>query len=100
MTSEIRLLLTEVEAAKALRLSQRTLRKARNDGLLRYILIGRAVRYTMDDLQAYIDSLGKVNVACLLPPQPSKPRKAAKRGSAVIVPFHLRAERKPGRDRL
>lgn len=100
MTSTAHLLLTEAEAAKALRLSTRTLRKARHDGQLRYILIGRAIRYTMDDLQTYIDSLGKVEVKCPQPNLPPKPRKAGKNKSAEILPFHLRGGRSARGERL
>lgn len=48
-------LLTELQAADQLALCPRTLRKARQRGDLPYVLIGRAVRYTPDDLQAFID---------------------------------------------
>lgn len=44
------ILLTEKEAAQRLSLCTRTLRKARQDGELPYILIGRAVRYAVADL--------------------------------------------------
>lgn len=92
------LLLTEAEAAEALRLCRRTLRKARAEGLLRYILVGRAVRYTHDDLQSWIDSLRQAGPPC---PAPSSPAtRSRQRGSAQIVPFHLRKSGAAGRERL
>lgn len=83
------LLLTEAEAADRLRLSQRTLRKARQDGQLRYVLIGRAVRYTEQDLETFIDSLRTVQPQC---PPKSPPTRNVKpsRKSGVIVPFTVR----------
>lgn len=51
------LLFTETEAAEAMKLCTRTLRKARQAGQLTYILHGRAVRYTLADLNSFIDSL-------------------------------------------
>lgn len=83
------LLLTETEAAQRLSLSPRTLRKARSEGKLRYVLIGRAVRYTEDDLTTFIDSLRTVQPAC--PPKPEPTRNTRKKGrSAQIIPFTVR----------
>lgn len=80
------LLLTEDEAADRLRLSARTLRKARQEGTLRYVLIGRAVRYTLEDLESFIDSLRRVQPPCQ--PHRSSPRVTTRRPkSAQIVPF-------------
>lgn len=80
------LLLTEAEAAERLRLCQRTLRNARREGKLRYVLIGRAVRYTEDDLKNFIDSLRTVQPAC--PPNPKPARSTHRKGkSAQIIPF-------------
>lgn len=85
------LLLTEAEAADRLRLSQRTLRKARQDGRLHYVLIGRAVRYTLSDLESYIEALRRVEAACPQPHRSPAPKAArsARRGG-VIVPFTVR----------
>ena len=49
-------LLTEDEAAEQLKLCTRTLRKERQAGRLPYILIGRAVRYTLADLEAFVEA--------------------------------------------
>ncbi len=87
------LLLTEVEAAERLRLCTRTLRKARKDGALHYILIGRAVRYTVADLESFVERLRKVEPACL-PPKPPRTKAAPQRGGGdVIVPFRERNKR-------
>lgn len=83
------LLLTEAEAAQRLRVCTRTLRKARHSGLLHYVLIGRAVRYTLADLESYIDRLRQVQPLC--PPTTSTRRSTAptkRRGE--IVPFSVR----------
>lgn len=87
------LLLTEAEAADRLRLCQRTLRKARREGKLRYVLIGRAVRYTEDDLTSFIDSLRTVQPACPPKPQPTRSARSTRKG-AQIIPFTDRNRRK------
>lgn len=48
-------LLTEQEAAEALRVCARTLRKERKAGRLSYISIRGAIRYTNADLAEYIE---------------------------------------------
>lgn len=97
------LLLTEAEAADRLRLCQRTLRKARQKGLLHYVLIGRAVRYTVADLESFIDALRQqVPAQCLtsapspLPrAQPARKGLGARAGqSAAIIPFTARTARR------
>lgn len=95
------ILLTEAEAAQRLRLSARTLRNARNDGLLRYVLIGRSVRYTIEDLESYIDLFRQVTAPCPKP-APASPSKRTRRGqqSAVIVPFHQRKAKAARGERL
>lgn len=84
------MLLTEAEAAHALRLCTRTLRKARKDGRLQFVLIGRAVRYRTDDLSAFIETHAMAQA-----PAP-KPRPQMRRASGIagrtdnIVPFSQR----------
>lgn len=84
------LLLTETEAAERLRVSMRTLRKARQEGVLQYVLIGRAIRYTLGDLESYIERLRQVQPAC----PPSRPisrnSQPARRRNGEIVPFMVR----------
>lgn len=86
------LLLTEKEAAHRLSLSTRTLRKARQAGTLRYVLIGRAVRYTEDDLTTFIDSLRTVQPACPPSAQPTRSTRSTRKG-AKIIPFTDRNSR-------
>ncbi len=50
-----KLLLTVREAAAALSISERTLWTLTDAGAVNAIRIGRAVRYAVADLQAYID---------------------------------------------
>ncbi|WP_446745933.1 helix-turn-helix domain-containing protein [Sphingomonas sp. OTU376] len=58
------LLLTEEQAAERLSLCTKTLRKERKAGRLPYILIGRAVRYTLDDLESFIARARQDTPAC------------------------------------
>lgn len=78
-------LLTETEAAEALRVCPRTLRKARQEGKLSYVLIGRAVRYTADDLQGFIEASRQDRQPC----QTTR-RTNARRNTGNIVPFTAR----------
>lgn len=48
-------LMTEPEAAEALKVCTRTLRKARQAGNLPFVRIGRNIRYTHDDLNHFIE---------------------------------------------
>lgn len=89
------LLLTENEAAARLQISGRTLRKERQAGNVRYILIGRCVRYHPDDLAQLIDAKRIADR-----PMPTQrtghgTRKvAANRAAGVIVPFSERQRRR------
>ena len=56
------ILLTEAEAAACLRICARSLRKARADGKLHYILIGRSVRYSIEDIDLFIATSRKVQI--------------------------------------
>jgi excisionase family DNA binding protein len=50
----VKLLLTAPEAAKALAIGQRKLWELTNRGIIRAVRIGRAVRYDLRDLEAFI----------------------------------------------
>ncbi len=81
-------LLTEDQAAAHLALCPRTLRKARQSGTLSYVLIGRAVRYTLADLDQFIDNHRRKEAPCL---DQTKPKTRARPGrTAQIVPFTAR----------
>ena len=79
-------LLTEAEAAEALRLCTRTLRKARHEGKLSYVLIGRAVRYTMSDLESFIEASRQDAQPCLNVPR----KRTNARRPGNVVPFTAR----------
>jgi len=49
-------LLTETELAGFLKVSKRSIRHARQAGALRYLLVGRAVRYRIADVDAFIET--------------------------------------------
>lgn len=86
MSLDAPILYTEAEAAERLRLCPATLRKARQEGRLRYIKYGRAIRYSPDDLAGFIDAQ-----RCLDPqPARSAPPKPRKAGRGKIVPFSKR----------
>lgn len=77
-------LLTEDEAAQALKVCTRTLRQARKDGRLTFVLIGRCVRYTMDDLENFIATSRQDTM-----PRNRVTRRTVTR-QAKIVPFTAR----------
>ena len=79
-------LLTELEAAEALQLSTRTLRTLRSEGRLSYVLIGRSVRYTMDDLTSFIEASRQDGQPCEKPTR----RVTARPRNSKIVPFTAR----------
>ena len=79
-------LLTEPQAAEALQVCTRTLRKARQEGRLTYVLIGRSVRYTMDDLSSFIEESRQDAQPCEKPT-----RRVTIRGrNSKIIPFTAR----------
>ncbi|WP_159977833.1 MULTISPECIES: helix-turn-helix domain-containing protein [unclassified Novosphingobium] len=87
------LLLTEAEAALRLQVCTRTLRKARHSGLLHYVLIGRSIRYTMADLESYIERLRQVQPNCPLK-EPTRRISLPSRKGGEIVPFTERNRRR------
>lgn len=80
-------LLTEPEAAEALRVCTRTLRKARQEGKLTYVLIGRSVRYTMSDLESFIEESRQDAPPCH---KPTRKQPIARPRNGKIVPFTAR----------
>lgn len=85
-------LLSEHEAAEALRLCPRTLRKERQAGNLPYVLIGRRVLYAPDDLAVFIER-SRQRTTHVAPK--TSGRKVANRRGSNIVPFSMR----PGGER-
>ena len=82
-------LLTETQAAEALSISPRTLRKARQEGRIAHILIGRAVRYTMDDIARFVEA-SRQDVRPCDQHRPPAPRRTARHRGGNIVPFSQR----------
>lgn len=54
-------LLTETQAAEFLQMSERSVRKVRQAGALRFVQIGRLIRYRIDDIQGFIENCVVVN---------------------------------------
>jgi excisionase family DNA binding protein len=77
-------LLTESEAARVLRLHPRTLRKARSSGSLTHIRLGRSIRYTIADLNAF---LAAATVANDVEPLPTRRSSLAARKPAAVRTF-------------
>lgn len=89
-------LLTEEEAANALRVCSRTLRKARQAGQLPFIRIGRNVRYSESDLAKFIERSRE----CPSTNAPAR-RSGNTRSTTTVFDFEEarkeKASRKPGR---
>jgi excisionase family DNA binding protein len=81
-------LLTEDEAAEALRVCPRTLRKERQAGKLPYILIGRRVLYSPTDIETFIERARATSQAPTKNISRSKTSANCKPG--VIIPFSQR----------
>lgn len=83
-------LLTEAEAAEALGLSARTLRKLRAGGSIRYVaLTARRVAYRPQDLEAYV--AGRVQMAAPATTQPPRAQRKP-RHNARVIPFTARPD--------
>jgi excisionase family DNA binding protein len=83
------LLLTEEEAAEALKLCPRTLRKLRQAGEIRYVaLTGRKIAYRPEDCVAYVES--RVRQAEPTPVPRMRGRAVGNRRGGNIVPFSAR----------
>jgi hypothetical protein len=72
-------LLDEAQACKILCACPRTLRELRKSGALPFVLIGRAVRYTIPDLHAFIESRRTWDA-----PAPAPRRQQPRRPSSVV----------------
>ena len=59
ISTDAALLLTPKQAAEALAISPRKLWGMTSSGEISHLRIGRAVRYPLDDLRAYIDAQKK-----------------------------------------
>jgi len=80
-------LLTEAEAAKRLRIGERTLRQLRCDGKIRYIaLTARKIAYRLEDCEEYLAARVRVNDPAAVAPRP----KRRARPTGKIVPYSER----------
>lgn len=82
-------LLTEPEAAAALHVCTRTLRKAREEGRLHWVKIGRRICYTPEDLAAFVDAARQ----CKAQRSSALPAPIPRRGGTTIIPFSKRDRR-------
>ncbi len=75
-------LIPEPEAAQRLHVCTRTLRKARDAGLLHFVKLGRRICYTEQDLADFIDSQRQ----CAAPSSPARPPAPKTKRPGVVVP--------------
>ncbi|MXP42943.1 helix-turn-helix domain-containing protein [Allopontixanthobacter sediminis] len=89
-------LLTEHEAAEALRVCTRTLRKARQEGALPYVRFGRTIRYTESDLTQFIEKARECHSTSA-----KAPRSGGTRSQSTVCDFEAalkkRASAKPAK---
>ena len=76
-------LLAEAEAAEALRIRPRTLRKCRQSGEIAFIRFGRSIRYSAAEVNEFV---GRATVANDRSPTKST-RRVPTRAIATIIPF-------------
>ena len=86
------ILLTEEQAAAALEVCTRTLRKERQAGNLHYIQIGRAIRYAPEDLASFVERMREAATPEITR---KKGKASANRKSGNIVPFSARDRKRP-----
>lgn len=80
------ILLTEPEAAKRLRIGERTLRNLRANGLIRYVALStRKIAYRPEDCDEYVESQIKRAEPPRGKPQPKA--KISQRKPGNVVPF-------------
>lgn len=89
MTAQAITLLTESEAAHSLQVCAKTLRKARQQGELSFVRIGRNVRYSESDLAQFIERSRE----CLSTNAPAR-RTGNTRSRSTVLDFEeVRAKR-------
>lgn len=89
MTTSCPVLIPEPEAAQRLHTCAKTLRRARQDGKLHFVKIGKTICYTEQDLAEFIDRQRQ----CAAPPVKG-PRPSPKQNrSGRIIPFSQRGRK-------
>ncbi len=76
-------LLTEAEAAEALRIRPRTLRKCRQSGEIAFILFGRSIRYSVAEVNEFVGRATVANDRSLT----KSMRRVPTRAVGTIIPF-------------
>lgn len=85
------LLITSAEAAAELRICEKSLRKLRKAGLIRYVSIGeRGIMYRPEDCAEYIASRVRRDEPCQKPKAPPAKGRARAQGPSNIIPFSER----------
>ncbi|WP_425437356.1 helix-turn-helix domain-containing protein [Novosphingobium guangzhouense] len=87
-------LMTEGEAAKWLAICSRTLRALRQEGKITYVQMKSGIRYTLDDLQAFVESQRTCRSTAAKAPRTSGCRS---RSPAVLDFEAVRAKRTRGK---
>ena len=82
-------LIPEPEAAERLRTCTKTLRRARQQGKLHFVKIGKAICYTEQDLADFIDSQRQ----CAAPPRKAGGPAPRPKRTGQVVPFSQQARR-------
>lgn len=87
-------LLTEAEAADALRICTRTLRRLRQRGAIRFVAVtSRSVAYRLEDLQAFIEQRARICEEAV----PTRRTARARRQQAPnVLSFTARREQRRG----
>jgi hypothetical protein len=80
-------LIPEPEAAQRLRTCTKTLRRARKEGRLHFVKIGKAICYTEQDLADFIDSQRQ----CAAHPPARRGPAPTPRRTGKVVPFTQQA---------
>ncbi len=89
MTTGCPTLIPEADAAVRLHTCTKTLRRARQQGQLHFVKIGKTICYTEQDLADFIDSQRQ----CAAPSAPRRPASPAPRRPGAVIPFSQRGNR-------
>jgi len=86
-------LLTEAEAAEALRICTRTLRRLRKRGAIRYVAVTeRSVAYRPEDLQAFIEQRARICEEAV----PTRRNRPARQRQGEVIGFMARRAQRMG----
>lgn len=92
--SQLPLLLTSAEAAAQLKLCEKSLRKIRKAGLIRYVANGdRGIMYRPEDCAEYVASRVRRDEPCETTKAPPAKGRGRPRPGSNIIPFSERKRR-------